>query len=465
MPEVDPRVRRHSRCARASGTRSSRRRWPRPARCSAASTRATSTSATSGAPTPACSPRCTRSPRWARPHEGTTLSSLLAPFDRYVASGEINTEVADQAAVTAGASAPTFVARGVTDIDELDGLTVNGDDLVVQRPAQQHRAAAAAERRGRRRGRRWPLLRDEVLAHDADGSLTMTDLPDVRHPSASPPTCGTSSPARARSTRPSRPTRPRGAIGVHAAAARPSRCATASPSCCSTRRTPGPSGIGAPVAGLTACSSSGGPSRTTTGASSTASQPWSGQATAGAAGRAVVRRAPGRPVARWSTRPARPTGELLADHFDIEAIPLLVKLLAAARPLSVQVHPPKAVAAAGWRAQQRARAPSRSTATRSRRPRCWSPSSRLRGVRRLARPASRRRRSCSPPRTERADGGRRPARRRSRRRPSACCCAPPRLTGVAGAGGGRPRRRAARRRGRRLPRRSPRCTPTTPVRC
>lgn len=46
-----------------------------------------------------------------------------------------------------------------------------------------------------------------------------------------------------------------------------------------------------------------------------------------------------------------PTGELLADHFDVEAIPLLVKLLAAARPLSVQVHPPKGVAVAGWQAQ------------------------------------------------------------------------------------------------------------------
>ena len=46
------------------------------------------------------------------------------------------------------------------------------------------------------------------------------------------------------------------------------------------------------------------------------------------------------------------TGEVLADKFDIAAIPLLVKILAAARPLSVQVHPQLAVAAAGWRAQQ-----------------------------------------------------------------------------------------------------------------
>lgn len=46
-----------------------------------------------------------------------------------------------------------------------------------------------------------------------------------------------------------------------------------------------------------------------------------------------------------------PTGEHLGDKFDIAAIPLLVKLLAAARPLSVQVHPRRAVAAAQYEAQ------------------------------------------------------------------------------------------------------------------
>lgn len=46
------------------------------------------------------------------------------------------------------------------------------------------------------------------------------------------------------------------------------------------------------------------------------------------------------------------TGEHLGDRFDIEAIPLLVKILAAARPLSVQVHPRRAVAEAGYAAQQ-----------------------------------------------------------------------------------------------------------------
>ena len=57
---------------------------------------------------------------------GTTLSSLLAPYDRYVASGEINTEVADQAAATEAIRAE-FVSRGVTDIEDFDGMTVSGD--------------------------------------------------------------------------------------------------------------------------------------------------------------------------------------------------------------------------------------------------------------------------------------------------------------------------------------------------
>jgi phosphomannomutase len=58
--------------------------------------------------------------------EGVTLSSLLAPYDRYVASGEINTEVVDQAGATQAIKAE-FISRGITDMDEMDGLTVNGD--------------------------------------------------------------------------------------------------------------------------------------------------------------------------------------------------------------------------------------------------------------------------------------------------------------------------------------------------
>ena len=58
--------------------------------------------------------------------EGTTLSSLLAPFDRYVSSGEINTEVADISAVSA-AIETAYAARDGIELDHLDGLTVIAD--------------------------------------------------------------------------------------------------------------------------------------------------------------------------------------------------------------------------------------------------------------------------------------------------------------------------------------------------
>lgn len=57
---------------------------------------------------------------------GTTLSSLLATYDRYVASGEINTTVADQAA-TAAAVRDQYEKRDDVELDDLDGLTVTGD--------------------------------------------------------------------------------------------------------------------------------------------------------------------------------------------------------------------------------------------------------------------------------------------------------------------------------------------------
>jgi phosphomannomutase len=55
-----------------------------------------------------------------------TLSSLLARYSRYVASGEINSEVRDQAAVT-GQVRAAFAGRPGVTMDELDGLTVRGD--------------------------------------------------------------------------------------------------------------------------------------------------------------------------------------------------------------------------------------------------------------------------------------------------------------------------------------------------
>lgn len=89
---------------------------------------------------------------------GTTLSSLLAPFDRYVSSGEINTEVADQAAVTEAIRAE-FVGRGFTDIDDLDGMTVNGDEWWFNvRPSNTE-----------------PLLRLNVEAGDAAQMASLRD--------------------------------------------------------------------------------------------------------------------------------------------------------------------------------------------------------------------------------------------------------------------------------------------------
>ncbi|GAA3945941.1 phosphomannomutase/phosphoglucomutase [Actinomadura viridis] len=55
------------------------------------------------------------------------LSRLLEEYTRYAASGEINSEVADQAAATARVRAAFEGRPGVT-VDELDGLTVGAGD-------------------------------------------------------------------------------------------------------------------------------------------------------------------------------------------------------------------------------------------------------------------------------------------------------------------------------------------------
>jgi len=55
------------------------------------------------------------------------LSELLAEFSRYVATGEINSTVADQAAVIAEIEREYGDRDGVT-LDHLDGLTVTHDD-------------------------------------------------------------------------------------------------------------------------------------------------------------------------------------------------------------------------------------------------------------------------------------------------------------------------------------------------
>ena len=54
------------------------------------------------------------------------LSALLGEYSRYAASGEVNSEVSDQAAVTAKIKNIYAERSGVT-LDELDGLTVSAD--------------------------------------------------------------------------------------------------------------------------------------------------------------------------------------------------------------------------------------------------------------------------------------------------------------------------------------------------
>ena len=55
------------------------------------------------------------------------LSALLADYERYVASGEINSTVADQRAVVDELRA-SYADRPGVEIDELDGLTVTHAD-------------------------------------------------------------------------------------------------------------------------------------------------------------------------------------------------------------------------------------------------------------------------------------------------------------------------------------------------
>ncbi len=55
------------------------------------------------------------------------LSQLLAAYDRYVASGEINSTVSDAAAKTTEVRAAYADLAGAT-VDDLDGMTITTDD-------------------------------------------------------------------------------------------------------------------------------------------------------------------------------------------------------------------------------------------------------------------------------------------------------------------------------------------------
>ena len=86
------------------------------------------------------------------------LSGLLAEFERYVLSGEINSEVADPAAVIAGLEAAYSARDGVT-TDRLDGLTVSHADWTFNvRPSNTE-----------------PLLRLNVEGRDEDTMVSVRD--------------------------------------------------------------------------------------------------------------------------------------------------------------------------------------------------------------------------------------------------------------------------------------------------
>ena len=86
------------------------------------------------------------------------LSDILAGYGRYVATGEINSEVADQAGATALVRAEFAGLPGVTS-DELDGLTITGDGWWFNlRPSNTE-----------------PLLRLNLEASDEDTMLRLRD--------------------------------------------------------------------------------------------------------------------------------------------------------------------------------------------------------------------------------------------------------------------------------------------------
>jgi phosphomannomutase len=87
-----------------------------------------------------------------------SLSELLSEYSRYVASGEINSEVTDQAGATARVR-QAFGSLPQVSIDELDGLTVTGPDWTFNlRPSNTE-----------------PLLRLNVEADDAAALAKVTD--------------------------------------------------------------------------------------------------------------------------------------------------------------------------------------------------------------------------------------------------------------------------------------------------
>ena len=103
------------------------------------------------------------------------LSELMADYQRYEASGEINFTVADAPACVE--AVVESYGTGIESLDHLDGVTVDlGDGLLVQPAYLQHRAAVAAQRRiphpgGSRSDRRTRRSADQ--GHQSEGPLAL----------------------------------------------------------------------------------------------------------------------------------------------------------------------------------------------------------------------------------------------------------------------------------------------------
>jgi len=91
-----------------------------------------------------------------------TLSQLMAEFDPYPLSGEINSEVADPVAVTEAVAAAYADRDGVT-LDRLDGLTVSHPDWTFNVRASNTEPLLRLNTEGRDRAT-MERVRDDVLA-------------------------------------------------------------------------------------------------------------------------------------------------------------------------------------------------------------------------------------------------------------------------------------------------------------
>ena len=92
----------------------------------------------------------------------TALSKLLKPYSRYVSSGEINSKV-DDAQIAMTEIEAIFGAGDGTEVDHLDGLTINGDTWWFNVRASNTEPLLRLNVEAKTQAR-MEKIRDEVLA-------------------------------------------------------------------------------------------------------------------------------------------------------------------------------------------------------------------------------------------------------------------------------------------------------------